>query len=78
MGLAHDTIVTRSSRQYSNLRMPKPYIHGEILPPLSRSIETVQPAESPLASDEDLNAIATWLDDRFVIPVIGTPKVNPV
>jgi hypothetical protein len=48
--------------------MPKPYTHGEILPPLSRSIETVRPAESALASDEDLNAIATWLDDRFVIP----------
>ncbi len=48
--------------------MSKPYIHGEILPPLPGSIETVRPAESALASDEELNVIATWLDDRFVIP----------
>ena len=48
--------------------MPKPYIHGEILPPLSRHIEAAPPAEATLASNEDLNVIATWLDDRFVIP----------
>jgi Domain of unknown function (DUF4112) len=48
--------------------MPRPYIHGEILPPLSRDIEAVSPPEANLASNEDLNMVATWLDDRFVIP----------
>lgn len=48
--------------------MPKPYIRGEILPPLSRDVDAVPPAEAPLASNEDLNVVATWLDDRFVIP----------
>src|SRR5580698_627765 len=48
--------------------MPKSYIRGEILPPLSRYIEAAPPAEAPLAANEDLNVVATWLDDRFVIP----------
>jgi hypothetical protein len=48
--------------------MPKPYIRGEILPPLSRDIDTVPPTEAHLASNEDLNVVATWLDDCFVIP----------
>src|SRR5256885_12843992 len=44
--------------------MPKPtYIRGEILPPVSES-----PAIRETASDEQLNLIATWLDDRFEIP----------
>ncbi len=29
------------------------------------------PADGALASDEDLNVVATWLDDRFVIPGTG-------
>ena len=45
--------------------MAKPlYARGEILPPV-RS----EPSEiSAPASDEQLNLIATWLDDRFEIP----------
>lgn len=42
------------------------YLRGEILPPLSQSVEL--PART---SDEHLNLIATWLDDRFVIPGTG-------
>jgi hypothetical protein len=38
-------------------------IRGEILPPLSQF-----PAIAESASNEQLNLIATWLDDRFVIP----------
>jgi hypothetical protein len=47
--------------------MSKPLsIHGEILPPLSR------PDQAPDAtSDEQLNYIATWLDDRYEIPGTG-------
>jgi len=49
--------------------MPKPtYIRGEILPPVSHEIQIAEPAEVAPASNEDLNTIATWLDDRFVIP----------
>jgi hypothetical protein len=48
--------------------MPTRYIPGEILPPLSRDIEAVPTADAALASNEDLNVVATWLDDRFVIP----------
>lgn len=48
--------------------MPTRYIHGEILPPLPRDIEAVPSDDAALASNEDLNVIATWLDDRFVIP----------
>jgi Domain of unknown function (DUF4112) len=48
--------------------MPNGYIRGEILAPVSRGIEAVPPAEATVASNEDLNVIATWLDDRFVIP----------
>lgn len=49
--------------------MPKPtYIRGEILPPLSQEIESARLGEVGPASNEDLNVIATWLDDRFVIP----------
>jgi hypothetical protein len=40
------------------------YARGEILPPVSS-----EPSEiSAPASDEQLNLIATWLDDRFEIP----------
>jgi len=47
--------------------MPKPtYIRGEILPPVSET-----PAIRETASDEQLNFIATWLDDRFEIPGTG-------
>jgi Domain of unknown function (DUF4112) len=42
------------------------YVRGEILPPLS---ETTGVAER--TSDEHLNLIATWLDDRFVVPGTG-------
>jgi hypothetical protein len=38
-------------------------IRGEILPPLSQL-----PSIAESASNEQLNLIATWLDDRFVIP----------
>ena len=45
--------------------MAKPfYVRGEILPPV-RSEPT---GISAPASDEQLNLIATWLDDRFEIP----------
>jgi hypothetical protein len=50
--------------------MDKPtYIRGEILPPQSKSQPEV--SRFPLTeatSDEHLNLIATWLDDRFEIP----------
>jgi hypothetical protein len=42
------------------------YIRGEILPPLSQV-----PVVTEQASDEQLNWIASWLDDRFEIPGIG-------
>jgi Domain of unknown function (DUF4112) len=42
------------------------YIRGEILPPLSQV-----PVVAEQASDEHLNLIASWLDDRFEIPGIG-------
>jgi len=42
------------------------YLRGEILPPLSQSIGIAD-----RTSDEQLNLIATWLDDRFVIPGTG-------
>ena len=48
--------------------MPTRYIPGEILPPLLRDIEAVPTANAALASNEDLNVVATWLDGRFVIP----------
>lgn len=49
--------------------MSKPtYIRGEILPPLSQEIDVAPPHGAIPASNEDLNVIATWLDDRFVIP----------
>jgi len=41
------------------------YIRGEILPPLSKSNVAEKPS-SDLTSNEDLNYITTWLDDRFV------------
>jgi Domain of unknown function (DUF4112) len=40
------------------------YLRGEILPPLKPASTAV----TEPASDEQLNLIATWLDDRFVIP----------
>jgi hypothetical protein len=40
------------------------YIRGEILPPLKPGSTEV----TETASDEQLNLVATWLDDRFVIP----------
>src|SRR6202163_4489679 len=42
------------------------YVRGEILPPLSQTIGVGE-----LTSDEHLNLIATWLDDRFVVPGTG-------
>ena len=39
------------------------YIRGEILPPQSEYIGALENA-----SDEQLNLIATWLDDRFEVP----------
>jgi len=51
--------------------MPKPvYIRGEILPPLSQEID-VSPSRAVETSNQDLNLIATWLDDRFEIPGTG-------
>jgi hypothetical protein len=44
------------------------YIRGEILPPLSKSIDVTEKTSADLTFYEDLNYIATWLDDRFVIP----------
>jgi hypothetical protein len=49
--------------------MAKPtFIRGEIIPPLSQSAvrEPAKAAEG--TSNEHLNLIATWLDDRFEIP----------
>jgi hypothetical protein len=49
--------------------MPKAtHIRVEILPPLSKDIDVARPHEAVPASNEDLNTLATWLDDRFVIP----------
>jgi uncharacterized membrane protein len=50
--------------------MSKPtYIRGEILPPLPQGIEVAGRNSNVLpTSNEDLNYIATWLDDRFEIP----------
>src|SRR5947209_17899535 len=42
------------------------YLRGEILPPLSQSVGLPD-----RTSDEHLNLVATWLDDRFVIPGTG-------
>jgi hypothetical protein len=42
------------------------YVQGEVLPPLSQT-----PAIAERTSDEHLNLIASWLDDRFVLPGIG-------
>jgi len=47
------------------------YIRGEILPPLSKSIDVAGKTSTGIASNEDLNYIATWLDDRFEIPGTG-------
>lgn len=47
------------------------YVRGEILPPLSRSPGVPAKGEPASASDEQLNLIATWLDDRFEIPGTG-------
>jgi hypothetical protein len=47
--------------------MSKPtYLQGEVLPPLPHSVEITQ-----RTSNEDLNLVATWLDDRFEIPGTG-------
>ena len=40
------------------------YINGEILPPLKPGSTAI----TEPVSDEQLNLIATWLDDRFTIP----------
>jgi hypothetical protein len=51
--------------------MAKPvYIRGEILPPLSQEIDVAHP-RAVETSNQDLNLIATWLDDRFEIPGTG-------
>ena len=48
--------------------MAKPtYIRGEILPPQSQSAFS-EFSVTKVTSDEHLNLIATWLDDRFEIP----------
>jgi hypothetical protein len=54
--------------------MSKPtYIRGEILPP-APEVPVIRKSKSPevtsreITSDEQLNFIATWLDDRFQIP----------
>jgi branched-subunit amino acid ABC-type transport system permease component len=39
------------------------YVRGEILPPLSQTTGITEQT-----SDEHLNLIASWLDDRFVVP----------
>jgi hypothetical protein len=45
------------------------YIRGEILPPLPEEIEVKGRDSAALpTSNEDLNYIASWLDDRFEIP----------
>ncbi|HEY6769696.1 MAG TPA: DUF4112 domain-containing protein [Candidatus Sulfotelmatobacter sp.] len=62
--------------------MPKStYLRGEILPPASQPSEVPKagiretgfPGTKPLerTSNEDLNYIATWLDDRFEVPGLG-------
>ena len=52
--------------------MPKPtYVHGEILPPVGEGMEIPRSVSPEGASNEDLNLIASWLDDRFVIPGTG-------
>ena len=49
--------------------MAKPtYIHGEILAPLSQSAVRGSLKTPEGTSNEHLNLIATWLDDRFEIP----------
>ena len=49
--------------------MAKPtYIQGEIIPPLSQSAAPACPKVPEGSSNEHLNSIATWLDDRFEIP----------
>jgi hypothetical protein len=48
--------------------MAKPtYIRGEVLPPQSQSAFP-EFSVTKATSDEHLNLIATWLDDRFEIP----------
>src|SRR5437588_1255726 len=47
------------------------YIRGEILPPVSQSPVVRETGSADTTSDENLNLIATWLDDRFVIPGTG-------
>src|SRR3954469_23553111 len=42
------------------------YVRGEVLAPLSQT-----PGTTERTSDEHLNLIASWLDDRFVVPGIG-------
>ena len=39
------------------------YVRGEILPPLSQATGVAE-----RTSNEHLNLVATWLDDRFVVP----------
>jgi hypothetical protein len=49
--------------------MVKPtYINGEIIPPLSKAGVRELPNFPEDSSNEHLNLIATWLDDRFEIP----------
>jgi hypothetical protein len=53
--------------------MAKPvYPRVEILPPLPQEIEVASKSPQTLGtSNQDLNFIATWLDDRFEIPGTG-------
>jgi hypothetical protein len=56
-----------ASGSSKRLLMPRPtYVRGEVLPPLSEPI-----AVAEQTSDEHLNLIASWLDDRFVVPGTG-------
>jgi hypothetical protein len=55
---AKKTYANATSINFIVFSMPKPYVHGEILPPLPRNFEAAPPAEATLASNED-NVIAT-------------------
>ena len=49
--------------------MVKPtFIHGEIIPPLAQPSIRESPKAPEGSSNEHLNLIASWLDDRFEIP----------
>src|SRR5690242_9906314 len=47
------------------------YMRGEILSPLPQTPTVANRVSHDATSDEHLNLIATWLDDRFQIPGTG-------